>query len=71
MFQRQCQENKIAGPLPGAWTAMEIVQPCRHQPRAVFLFTHSGPILFFSPSAFRKFENAFSMRENAVSDEYG
>ncbi len=29
--------------------SMEIVQACRHQRRAVCLFPHSGPILFFRP----------------------
>jgi hypothetical protein len=39
----------------------------------LFVSSHI-PALFFFPGpdpAFRKFENAFSMRENAVSDAYG
>ena len=31
-----------------SWS-MDIVLPCCHQPTAVCLFTHSGPILFFRP----------------------
>ncbi len=68
VFQCQCQENKIAGPLPGAWRLCNLVAISQ----GLFVYSHIPALFFFSGpnTAFRKLENAFSMRENAVSDAY-
>ena len=69
VFQRQCQVNRIAGPLPGAWILCNLLAISQ----GLFFSSHIPALFFLSGpnTAFQKFENAFSMRENAVSDAYG
>ena len=69
VFQRQCQGEKIAGPLPGAWRLCNLVAISQ----GLFVSSHIPALFLFSgpDTAFRKIENEFSMRENAASDAYG